>query len=136
MIRTVKQGNFHVNNREARQHTIRQCLAQTFFNSGNKFTRNRTTLDRIDEFETLTSLIRLHLKPYVTVLTLTAGLLDEFTFNFNRLPDRFTICNLRRADVSFNAEFATHPVNQNLKVQFTHTGNDGLTGFFICAHSE
>ena len=72
----------------------------------------------------------------MTVLTATAGLLDELAFDLDRLADRFAVGHLRRTHIGFHAEFALHAVNQNFQMQFTHTGNDGLTGFFIGAHAE
>ena len=72
----------------------------------------------------------------MTVLTATAGLLDILAFDFDRLADRFAVSHLRRAHVRLHAEFALHAVNQNFQVQLTHTGDDGLTGFFVGVDAE
>src|SRR5690606_4365997 len=93
MVGTIKQGNLDIHNREASKNTGRYRFAQTLFNCRNELTWNSTTLDLINEFKALARLVRLHDDPYVTILTLTTGLLDELAFNFNLLLDRFSIGN-------------------------------------------
>ena len=72
----------------------------------------------------------------MTILTITTRLFDEFTFNFNRLANRFTISHLRSTYVGFHAKFTLHAINQNFQMQLTHTRNNGLICFFIGTHTE
>lgn len=62
----------------------------------------------------------------MAVLTMTAGLTNEFAFRFNRFADGFTISNLRFAYGAVYIEFATHTVDDDVQMKFAHTGNDGL----------
>src|SRR5690554_5292633 len=135
MVRTIKQGHLDINHREASQDAGRNRFEQTLLNSRNIFTWNRTTLDHINEFESLTRLIRLHRNPYMSVLTLTARLLDELAFDFHLLLDRFAVGNLRSTYVSFNTELTLHSIDNNIEMQLTHTGNDRLTGLFVSTNA-
>ncbi len=73
----------------------------------------------------------------MTILTTTTRLFRVFTFNIgNFLTNRFTVSNLRFTYVSFNVEFTFHTVNDDIKVQFTHTSDDGLVRFFVSPYTE
>ena len=52
------------------------------------------------------------------------------------LGNGLAVRNLRLADVGFNVELATHTVNQDLEVKFTHTGDDRLAGLIIRVNAE
>ena len=70
------------------------------------------------------------------ILTATARLLDELGFGLARNRDRFFVGNLRFTDIGFDVEFALHAVVQDLEVQLAHSGNDGLSCFFIGGDTE
>ena len=73
----------------------------------------------------------------MTVLTTAAGLLGELAFGvFNHGADRFTVSNLGLAHGGFDVEFALHAVDENFEVEFAHTGNNRLAGFFVRADAE
>jgi len=44
--------------------------------------------------------------------------------------------HLRLADVGLDIEFALHAIDDDLKVQLTHSGDDRLAGFLIRMHAE
>src|SRR5690606_11424842 len=138
VVRTEEQRDLHIDDRVAGQHARRQRVANTLFDCGNVFARNHTTLDRVDEFEAFATRGQgLELEYDVAILTPTAGWLDQLAFDFfARLRGGFTIGHLRLANVGFNAELATHAVDQNFQVKLAHTGNDGLAGLFVAAHAE
>ena len=72
----------------------------------------------------------------MTILTFTTGLTNEFTFALNSLADGFTIGNLGIAYSAVNVEFSLQTVDDDIKVEFTHTGDDGLGRFGIRADTE
>ena len=73
----------------------------------------------------------------MTILTTTTRLLGMLAFNvFNGGTDSFTVGNLRLTYVGFYLELATHTVNDDVQVQLTHTGDDGLARFFVGPYAE
>src|SRR5690349_4146077 len=136
MVGAVKKGYFDVHYRETSQYPIGKRLLQTFFHRRNIFARYGSTLDGVDKLKTFTCLVRLHLEPDMTILPAPARLLDELAFDLHRFFDCFAISHLRSANIGFHSEFPLHPVYNNFEMQFTHTGNDGLTRFFIGTNTE
>ena len=74
--------------------------------------------------------------PAMAVLAPSSGLLYIFSFGFSGLPDRFPVSYLGLADVSFDAEFPLHPVDDDLEMQFSHPGNQGLVSLLVRCHLE
>jgi hypothetical protein len=71
-------------------------------------------------------------EPAVAVLTTAAGLTNEETFETSTdFADGFAVSNLRFADVAVHVEFTGHAVDDDIQVEFAHTGDDGLAGFRI-----
>src|SRR5699024_2677716 len=67
----------------------------------------------------------------------TTGLLLVRVGNvFDLAFDRLAVGDLRLADIGFDMEFALHPVDEDVQMQFTHTGDDGLTGFIVGVYLE
>ena len=64
------------------------------------------------------------------------GLLDVLTFSLCRAENGLAVGHLWFAHVGFHAEFALHAVNNNFQVQFAHTTDDGLAGFFVGVDAE
>ena len=67
----------------------------------------------------------------MTVLALTAGLTSVLHIGIRILADRLFVSNLRLTDVSLNLKLTQQTVNDDLQMELTHAGDDGLTGFFI-----
>src|SRR5690606_5474396 len=102
----------------------------------DELARHHTALDGVDELVAAARFQGFELEHDVAVLAATAGLLDELAFDFFAgLADGFAVGHLGFADVGFDAEFTTHPVDQHFEVQFAHAGDDGLAGFFVAAHA-
>ena len=73
----------------------------------------------------------------MTVLATATGLLGELAFGvFDHGADRFAVGHLRTTDGSFHIELTTHTVDENFEVEFAHTGNNRLAGFFVGTHAE
>src|SRR5690606_19022357 len=114
-----------------------ESLANTAFNRRNVLARHHATFNGVDELEATTLLEGLKLEHHVTVLTTTARLLDELAFDFFADPTNgLTIGNLRLTDVGINIEFTAQAVDEHLKVQLAHTGNNSLAGLFVGRHAE
>src|SRR5690606_30909875 len=132
VVRTEEQRDLDVDHRVTGHHTCGEGFLDTLVHSGDVLARHHTALDGVDEFVTTARLERLELEHDVTVLTTTAGLLDELAFDFFAgLADGLAVSHLGLADVGFDAELTTHSVDQNFQVKLAHAGNDGLAGFFV-----
>src|SRR5690606_24805555 len=103
----------------------------------NVFLGNDTTDHFVDELQTFLTLIgRRETHPAMTELAAAARLPNELAFDLARLGDLLAIGNLRLTDVGIDVELAAHTVYQDIQVQFTHPGDDGLTGFFVSLDAE
>src|SRR5690554_2915704 len=72
----------------------------------------------------------------MAILTTPTRLANKLTLNLTGIANRFTISNLRLADIGFNVKFTTHTVNDDVQVQLTHTTNDSLAGLFVGLDTE
>src|SRR5579883_576562 len=72
----------------------------------------------------------------MAVLAAAAGLLNVLALGFGFLTDGLSISDLRTADVSFDAKFALHAVDDDFEVQFAHARDQRLAGFRIGMHAE
>ena len=92
--------------------------------------------DFVNELKPFAFLLRFQAQEHVPVLPTTTGLANELGFLFHRFGNRFAVRHLRRTHVGLHVELAFHAVHDNIQVQFTHTANNGLAGFFIRADAE
>ena len=67
---------------------------------------------------------------------MTAGLTDKLGIGMTGSGKSFTISNLRCTGVGFHIELTTETVNNNIKVQLTHTGDNSLSGLFVAMDLE
>src|SRR5579883_1354182 len=135
VVAAVVQSHPDIRHGEACQDAALERLPDTHFGRLDELARNPAARDVVDEFEAAAG-EWLDPNLHVTVLTVTAGLLDVATFAFGVLADGFAIRNLRLADVGADAEFAHHAVHDDLEVQFAHSRKNGLTGFGVGGHAE
>mmetsp|Transcript_894 Transcript_894/g.2071 ORF Transcript_894/g.2071 Transcript_894/m.2071 type:complete len:552 (+) Transcript_894:661-2316(+) len=56
--------------------------------------------------------------------------------NLGGSSDGLTVRDLGRTNIRFDVEFTLHTVDNDLKVEFSHTFDDGLSGFFVTRESE
>ena len=136
MIGTVVYGNFDINHRISCYNAVLHSSFDAGLNRVDEFLRNHAANHFVIEFKALACFHRFKTEPAVAVLTMTAGLTNEFAFRFNRFADGFTISNLRFAYGAVYIEFTTHTVDDDVQMKFAHTGNDGLVGFRIGVYSE
>src|SRR3972149_2046039 len=136
MIRPVKQRYLDIYNRITGQNAGIQSLPYTFLNCRYIFPRDRPADNLIFKHKTFSGRLRLHRNPDVTVLTTPAGLPYIPTFTLNLAPYSLSVRNLRLAHIGINLEFSEHPVNNDLKMQLSHTGDYSLTCFLISLNPE
>lgn len=67
----------------------------------------------------------------VTVLTFTARLPLVHTLCVHLVSERFSVSDLRRADVGFHLEFSQKSVHDDVEVKFAHARDDRLSRFLI-----
>src|SRR5690625_1073367 len=73
----------------------------------------------------------------MTILTPTTGLADELTLNLRTDPANcFTISYLGLTNIGVHLEFAAQAIHQDLKVQLTHSGDNGLARLLISRDPE
>src|SRR5699024_33589 len=120
-------------------NTELHCFLNTLINRGDVFTRNTATGDlvlklvelltlRVQRFEGHDDLREL---PRTTSLLLVSEVhVNDWTAN------RLAVSDLWLTNVGVNLEFATHPVNKNIQVKFTHTADNCVTGFFVLMDGE
>ncbi len=72
----------------------------------------------------------------MTILTATTRLLDILRLRFSLPANRFTKRHFRLTHVGFNLKLTQHPINDNLEMQLTHTGNNRLRRFLIRTNPE
>src|SRR5690606_15039002 len=99
----------------------------TLLNARDVFLRNSATNDGVDEFEALTGFTRLDDDLDTSELTRTTRLLLVGVVLLSLAGDGLTVSHLRLTDIGFHLELATHTVDENVEVKFTHARDDGLT---------
>src|SRR3989338_3782911 len=136
MIRPIKESNFHINHWVSAKNTPIHRLTDTFFNGGNELLWDNASPDLIKKFKALPALLGFNTKLHVPVLSAATRLLDVFSFCLGGFFDGFLICDLRPSDVRLNRKFPLHTVNNDLKVQFTHAGNNGIARFNVALNTK
>ena len=135
---TIDQCYLQFIQRIAGKDTVLHCFFKTFLNRRDKFLRNVTTLHFIDELQSTFEafICRFDTNDDISKLTTTTRLfLVNFT-KFNRFSDSFLVSNLRFTLITFNLEFTTQTVNDDIQVKLTHTANYSLTCFFVSLYTE
>ena len=72
----------------------------------------------------------------VTVLSTTTRLLCILAVNVNGLGKGLLVSNLRSAYVSLYVELTQQTVYDNIQMKLAHTGDNGLSGLFVCTNLE
>ena len=72
----------------------------------------------------------------VSVLAAATGLLDEFTLANSGFSNCLAVSDLRFTDATLDFKFTLHAVDDDFEVKLTHTGNNGLAGFFVGFNNE
>src|SRR5690606_17377953 len=106
------------------------------FDTRNVFLRNRAADDLRLENEILALGVGLEHDLDASELTGTTGLLLVRVVLLVSPRNRLAIGNLRRADIRFDLELATHAVNQNVQMQLAHAGDDRLAALLVGLYAE
>ena len=72
----------------------------------------------------------------MTIVTTTTRLLDVLTFSRSFPCDSLTVCHLRLADIRLDSKLALHTIDNNLKMEFSHSCDNSLVCFWVSTHSE
>src|SRR5438067_2376734 len=126
----VYQAHFDVDQVIAGQVAALHRIMNTLLSRLDKLARNRAALDLVLENKTFAGR-GLDFQLDVRVLAPTTCLFLENLLAGGGLRNRFTIGDLRLADIGFDAELALHAIDDNLQMQFAHPSNDRLTSFLI-----
>ena len=70
------------------------------------------------------------------VLSASACLLRVFAVHIGHSRNSLFVGDLRSADISLDLELSQETVNDDLQMELTHSGDDGLTRFRICISLE
>ena len=136
MIGTIINGNLDIDHRITSYNTVFESCFYAGLDRVDEFFRNDAANDFICEFESFARFHRFKTQPAVTVLAMTTGLTNEFTFGFNGFTDGFTVSDLRFAYGAVYVEFTSHTIDDDVEVEFAHAGDDGLVGFWIGVYFE
>src|SRR4030095_5887490 len=104
---------------DAARDLLRPFLAETL------------SLDLPVELEARATRERLELGDHVAPLALAAGLADVTALGLDRLGDGLAVRHLRTPHVGGDFEFAPHAVDDDLKVQLPHPGDERLRRFGV-----
>ena len=72
----------------------------------------------------------------MSVLTATAGLLDQFPDAVRAACDCLTIRDLRFTRIRVHLKLAEHPVANDFQMKLAHSGDDGLSGIFVGVNAK
>ncbi|OAQ20167.1 Hemagglutinin 2 [Thermosulfurimonas dismutans] len=135
VITSIHQSHLNVNYRIARKHSLLHSLAHTFFYRRNEFLGNSSSHDFGHKLKTFT-LIGLHYELYMSILSTTTSLLDVFPFGFCHRSDGLFISHLRTPNIDSNLKFPHQTIYDDLKMQLSHTPDEGLSGLLIGLNPE
>ena len=136
MIGTVVQGDLHIHNGIAGHGTGQHRTTDTGIHRGDILLGDGAAHDLVLELVALAGLVGLHTDLDVTVLALTAGLAGVLGLLLHGLADGLLIGHLGRAHVGLHLELAQQAVHDDLQMQLTHTGDDGLTRLLVGVGAE
>ncbi len=123
MIGAVDELDFHVDDGKPEERSVLHRFLDALLNCWYIVLRNRTTDDVVLEFKTRSTREGFGIDLDVTVLSAPTRLTNELPFHLGGLGDRFTICNLRSSDTCIDPELASEPINNDLKMEFSHSGD-------------
>src|SRR5690606_27828322 len=143
VVGTIENGRFQADERIAGNYAVFHLLFNALLDRRDVFLRNHTTYNFVAEHQTfgdvalLVHVGRREADPAVTELAATTGLTNELAFDLDiNTGNGFTVGNLRLADIRLDVELTLHAIDKTVEVQLTHTGDDGLTGFFVGLDAE
>src|SRR5699024_2814782 len=106
-------------------------FANSLLNRWDVFARDNPTNNFVFKFETCAFFVWFKPDMNMTILSAATRLPDKLTFNFGALTEGFAISYLRITDVCFHFKFGFQAVNDNVKMEFSHSGDNCLTSLNI-----
>ncbi len=136
--RTVENSNLEVFYGEAGEDAVLHSRSEALLDGGDKLLGDVAALDFVDKFEVAfeTFVDGLYAYDDVCELTTAACLLLEYFAELDGTCDSFLVCNLGTALVALYLEFAAKTVDDDIEVELTHTGDNGLAGLLVSLHAE
>src|SRR4051794_14150974 len=136
VVRAVEDRRPDVDHRVAGVDPRLEALADALVDRPHVFLGDRAADDLVDELVPGALVERLEVEDDVAVLALATGLANEATIALGRTPDRLAVGDLWLADVRGDAEFADHPVDEDVEVELTHPGDQRLAGLRVGVDPE
>ena len=138
MVRTVEHGSFHTQHREPGQHAALGSLLDPLSHSRNILLGNGSAHNRRFKFKGLLCIGIHGLKVYltVTILTTAAGLLGILAVHIHCLGKGLLVSNLGSTHICLHVKLTKQTVYNNLQMQLSHTGNNGLSGLLVSPCTE
>ena len=138
MVGTVEYVGMNAQYRESAEDTGLGRLFDTFADRRDILLRDRAAHNGRLELEGLLAVGIHGLEVYFTVsiLSASAGLSRVLAVHVDCLGDGLFISNLRSAYVGLYLKLTKETVNDDLKMQLAHTGDDGLSRFLVRMNAE
>src|SRR3954466_8810302 len=140
VVLAVDEGGLDAHQRVAGQDAVLHRVLDALVDRGDVLPRDATTGDAVLELVGRT--VAGHLERLDGDLDLrelagpTGLLLVGVVVLLDPTTDRLAVGHLRLADVGLDLELAPHAVDEDLKVQLAHAGDDRLTGLLVEADLE
>ena len=131
VVATVVDGDLDVDAGVARQNAGLHGFLDALIRGLDVFLGHHAALDVVDELVALARLVGLDDEANVAVLAATTRLAHELAFALHPLPDGFAVGHHGLAHVGFDLELSHHAVDDDLQVELTHAGDDGLIGLGV-----
>ena len=130
MIIAVIQGDGRVEEGIAVDDAVLRGFPHAFFDRGDIFPGDSAAFNGIDKNQALV-VVGFDLEKDMAELTPAARLAHIAAFGLRSSGDGFAIGDLRRARVDFDLKLAHESIQNHLKMQFSHAGQNGLAGLGV-----
>ena len=131
MVGAEGQMDLHIHHGIARQHTGLHGALDALIHRRDILLGDHAAGDLVEELIALAGLVGLHGDTHMAVLALTAGLPGILGVLLDGFLDGLLIGDLGRAHVGLHLVFTEQTVHDNLQMELTHTGDDGLSGLLV-----
>src|SRR5215207_9404889 len=136
VVRTVDQLDPDIDDRVASDNARIQRLPDALVDARDVLPRDDTPNDLVVELVARLVVV-LGVDDSVAVLAPATRLPHEPALDvLHALADGLAVSDLRTADIRVNPELAQEPVDDDLQVQLTHAGHDGLPCLLVTANGE
>ena len=131
MVTSVNYRYLYSYYRIAAKDTVAKSFLNTFLSCRNVLFRYRTANYAVFPFKAPSFGKRFYFEDYIPVLSLASGLSNKLALGPCRLLYCLSVRDLRSPDLNLNIEFSAKPVNNDLKMKFSHSAYKRLACFLI-----